>query len=344
MKKILFLLATAGLVWSMIGCDWDSTGEDGGWDSGQVYWVDLSGTYNGSGPGGLLVSEFEYNIAPIGSNTVGVGQTAAPTAVADDTSTVGASQTQLSGTLSTLPVTPGSLTLVMRTNSIDTCGVFVDDGTGGLSGMFNQVGVGVGSINYTTGVWALQLDPPGVLDAANVKATYTYSITGDAPTRTGNPPAGSSVGPIFTAQVTHMSSAIELVDSNGDIFKGRVTGVEPQQTNESDTEREVAQSLSFRATGTSGGKNVEIIGAFQVVQTVYFSQKTENKSGVGGVDSTSGMTEVYRISTYSVSATWMEEGGQRGSFNGVGPSNTKVEMLSNTGTPSSYVYYYYYYW
>jgi hypothetical protein len=342
----------------MIGCDWDSNGEDGGWDSGEAYWVDLSGTYNGSGPGGLLVSEFEYNIAPIGDATNGPGPVVAPTELASDTQTVGAGQTQLSGTLSSLPVTPGSLTIVMRTNSFNTCGVFVDDGTGGLIGSFNfadtnnlsQSGVGVGSINYTTGVWGLQLDSPGVGDAAVAESTYTYSVTANSsttpgsPTGPGNPPAGSSIGPIFAAQVTHMNSAIELVDSYGDIFKGRVTGVEPQTKNESDTEREVAQSLSFRVTGKSGGKNVEIIGAFQVVQTVYFSQKTEHNSRVGGIDRTSGMTEVYRISTYNVSATWMEEGGRRGSFNGVGPSNTKVEMLSNTGTPSSYVYYYYYYW
>jgi hypothetical protein len=41
------------------------------------------------------------------------------------------------------------------------------------------------------------------------------------------------------------------------------------------------------------------------------------------------MTELYRIASYTIDGTWMEDGGTTGSIGGVGPANQRIQIITD---------------
>ncbi len=318
------------------GCDFEETGSDGGWNVSDDL-MDVSGTYSGSGVGGILVSDFGGGPAVTGGGGAG-GAGASMISINDeDGGVIAGTETVVEGEFGYHPgIQPGSVTIVFEGEN--TRGTFTDDGAGGLSGVYN-VGGGVtpkseiGTINYDTGQWTLQMSSPGFVEPMEVSLNYVFNASEaqtvpdtDDDDGDGGGSSGSGSVRIYRFQVAQTGNKITIVDSNGDTYPGTLGSVELQRSgiddddDDDDITEEISRSVQFVAEGQSGGIGVEIVGVFQAAEVVYFNSTTDDE---GNVD----FNEIYRIQSLTISGTWIQDNGVTGSINGVGPSDQRLEAF-----------------
>ncbi len=325
------------------GCDLEETGSDGGWNVSDDL-MDVSGTYSGSGISGLLVSEFDGSPAS-GGGGGGGGGGAGSSMIAindEDGGVIADEETVVEGEFGYHPgIKPGSVTIVFEGPT--SRGTFTDDGAGGLSGVLNLGGgdsprAGTGTMNYDTGIWTLEMSPPGFAENMDVLHNYvinaseaqTVPDTGDGDGNGDGNGDGSGDGSgtlrIYRFQVAQTGNKITIVDSNGDTYAGTLGSVEIQRSgiddddDDDDITEEISRRVQFVAEGQSRGIGVEIVGVFQAAEVVFFNSTTDDE---GDVD----FNEIYRLQSLTISGTWIQDNGVTGSINGVGPSDQRLEAF-----------------
>lgn len=163
-----------------------------------------------------------------------------------------------SRTLSEQPVVAGSV--FVSGGGSET---FRDNGSGGVSGSAG----GSGSINYNTGSMSITyVTPP----SGNLTVSYQYAGSGSSVT-------------LYSFNVQQNGNKVRIVTNRGDTLEGTL-GVAATETvvSESST-NSVATVYQFSASGSSGGKGVQ-------------------------------MTGVFNVANGTMEATWIEDGGKSGSI------------------------------
>ena len=300
MRSVVCRVLPFCLLMFAAGCEWDSSGDDGGW-SDSYSWINFSGLYLGiNGP---IVGGFTYASDDSSTDTVG-------TVVNGEAGgTASAFQTIITGTLANRPgVVPGSVTIVFSaTVANGSSGSFTDDGSGGLSGSVNLVGPdpataqpATGTINYTTGAWTLTLTSPGLLTDATITVSYSYDA-GSATTTTDDSGISVAGGQVDTILVEQVGNRLFFTDSNGNTYEGRFNVV---STAGGDSSGSTAGTVvgSFQVNGTPAGQAVTISGTFTGAYTPANSDSS-GSSGTGGVE-THG-----RLSSRSIEGIWLQPSG-----------------------------------
>jgi hypothetical protein len=302
MKRMLAMATVGAVAVFMSGCEWSGSGSDDGWSSSGIS-SDVSGVYKAA-DGSFLVKKS----APSG-----------PAGVENASESLGTGNgvnATFTKTLDNAPVTRGS---VQVSDGIES---FTDpEGDGSLTGTSG----GNGTINYSSGQITVNFFvSPG--NGKSVLVTYSFPISGTD----DNPAAGSSKN-ILSFNVQQMGNKVRIQDNNGDSYEGALGSAQTaskgsvQNTSDTTAEQNIAEVLQFSAEGSSGGKHTRMTGVFQVNQVVYFSRSfTDNGTGI-----TSTMTELYRIASYTIDGTWMEDGGTTGSIGGVGPANQRIQIITD---------------
>ncbi|MBM4148020.1 MAG: hypothetical protein FJ224_03130 [Lentisphaerae bacterium] len=306
MKKLLaIMLALVPVAVFLAGCEWEATDDEESWNDNVAPWVNFSGIYRGTGPRGYIVSK----------PTPGGSTDEDPTEVAVQNEPAGslpATQTSLSGGFPTakLPIVPGSVTIVMQGAS--SGGSFRDDGSGGLSGRFNLVGIdaptktATGTIDYETGTWALFLDSPGFLEPVNVFLSWTYTVSPSDPVIDDLPP-GNTGAPIFAFTIAQNGNVLTIVDSQGSTFSGQVWGV---------------QTAGGDSTGTTSG---DVIANFQVKGTSAAGIDVTITGALQGYYTAPAGDLVYgTLSGRVINGTWVEDGGKTGDIRGAAEESVNV--------------------
>lgn len=292
MKRLCIYSMVLLLVAFFSGCEWTSSGGSGGW-SDRYSWVNFSGLYRGSG--GALVSEFaaEESAATTTTTTTPTttttdGNTTITTTVVNGESagTAPAFQTSLNGGLNFRPgIVPGSVTFVLNaTTANGSSGSVTDNGSGGLTGFVNLVGPDpttaqpvTGTINYDTGVWAMDLTSPGLLSSAAMFVSYSYnteiasdgggsggSSDSDDDTDSGSTALGIAGGDIYSVQVEQTGNQLTFRLSNGYTLTGQLSVVSLPGGDQ--TGRSAGDvSATYEVSGNIEGSSVKVNGTLSGV-------------------------------------------------------------------------------
>jgi hypothetical protein len=274
-NKYLSIAAAVVSIAFVSGCEWSSGGGASSW-SDAYNWVNFSGTYRGLG-GGVLVTD--YSTTP--------GTPGTTNDIKDQV--VGSTQSGVStysGSLGNVNIRNGSVTI--------TTGIFSlqDDGAGKLSG-----GGKVGTINYGTGAWSIDLQGEFPDAGTPIKASYEYVVEGAS----GSAGAGSGASgvTIYSFVIWQTGEGIQITDNNGSTYNGNfgsVSGTYNGGTNSSPGLGETV-TAQFSAEGVSAaGFRVTMAGNFQGV--------------VGGTDANK------YLENRQMFGTWIEDGGRTGDING----------------------------
>lgn len=233
--KALVGVVTFGLMATIL------TGCEGGWQFGgsaQTYnesgnWWDISGVYVGTS-GKYLVSNYT-GMGAISSNTV--QETIGATVVG---------QTVYSGTLSTIPVTSGTL-------AISITGIAA--GHASTAGAITGTGISTGTVDFNTGFWTITLS---AAPAAVVNITATYNASGSSSTG-----PGSSGVVIHTFNVQQSGNQLIVTDNNGSVYKGSIGATAPNVNTNA-----TYVTYAYDVSGVSAaGYNVQMVGAFYASST-----------------------------------------------------------------------------
>jgi hypothetical protein len=305
MNKLLpfgFVVLTAFII---AGCEWEGINEEESWNT-NVLRLDFSGTYRGTGPKGYMVSD------PAFSGGAGDDEPTVVVVQREPAGTAPAAQTELSGNFPAdkIPIVPGSVTIVMM--GAISAGAFRDDGSGGLNGTFNLVGIdapahiGTGTIDYDTGAWTLALASPGFLEPVNIYLNWSYTISEDAIIPDVLEP-GNSGDPIYSFTVIQTGNLLVFYDSEGAQFEGQIisgAGAAADPTGMTSGEA----IATYQVTGVSqAGYDVTITGTFQGVY--------EAPSSLGGNG---------RLDNRIITGTWVESAGKTGDVQGASDESTAV--------------------
>lgn len=141
---------------------------------------------------------------------------------------------------------------------------FSDNGSGGMVGSSG----GSGNINYNTGAMSITYTVP---PSGGLNVTYQYEGAG-------------STSALFPFTVQQNGNKVRLVTRRGDVLEGSLGVAETATVVSGSSTNTVATVYQFSASGTSGGKGVNMTGVFQTA---------------------AGTME----------ATWVEDGGATGSIN-----------------------------
>jgi len=270
MKKLVcFSIVLVVLGVAFVGCEWTGTSSGEAW-SDNFSWINFSGLYRGSG--GALVRDFGATGSLI------TGQVGSGNIVIVNNENVGtapAAATELNGVLNNRPgIVPGSVTIALNPPTPQgSAGSVTDNGAGVLTGSFNLVGIDpsterpmTGTINYDTGAWTLTLTSPGLLTAANIRASYAYdgSIgTGGGGTG-GNGGTDIVGGSINSIQVEQLGNKLTFTTSNGHVLTGQLSVVTlPGGDRTGRSAGDV--SATYEVRGEIGGQRVKIAGTFSGV-------------------------------------------------------------------------------
>jgi hypothetical protein len=305
MKSMMYRIVPFCLLMFVVGCEWSSSGSDGSWDD-SYSWVNFSGLYLGiNSP---IVGGFVYTTAA-GSTTDSTATTTGTVVNNEAGGTATAFQTIITGTLGNHPgIVPGSVTIVFSaTVANGSSGSFTDDGSGGLSGSVNLVGPdpssaqpATGTINYTTGVWTLNLTSPGLLTDATITVSYSY----DSGLATTSPtaPGGISIagGQVDTMLVQQVGNRLFFRDSNGNTYEGTFSVV---STAGGDASGGSAGAVtgSYEVTGTPAGQAVTISGTFT---GTYTPPNSDTSSGSSTPNETHG-----QLASRTIVGIWMQPSG-----------------------------------
>jgi hypothetical protein len=236
MIRARFSLLTACAWFLVMGCSWESgdSGDFTAWND-SYNWVNFSGVYRAPS-GGLIVTD--YNGTPGSTETT-------VTSPQDTLGTSVASQHTYSGTLANRPVSAGSMT-------VDCVGFhFADNGSGTLVG---SVAGTSGTINYTTGVWTLNLGALDFGEGNRIAVTYKY-VEGAT---TGSTDPGNTGPGIYSFVVAQTGNILRFTDSSGARYEGYISGVSTPGGNPTDTSAgntTTAGTSGSGATGTTANQN-----------------------------------------------------------------------------------------
>ena len=322
-QKALVTVLGVGTI-GLVGCEWG--GGQGGTDSGIA---NFNGNYQANG--GYLVSEYTVAAVSASSNTTGyVAYTG------EDGGSTGINKASLAGKTQHGTVKPGSVTIVLG----GVGGSAHDNGSGGMVGTF-VLGVTnknvTGSFEYSTGVWTLQMDAPGLPSPQNIFLNYLAAGGGSSGSGGGTP--GSSGVSIFAFNVQQSGSNLKIVDNNGSIYQGslgdvRTTGNLGSASQGATFVNGDQVIASFSASGTSAaGIHVNLVGNFQ--GTAQGVSTVSTRSG-STITRTTSMALTDRI----IVGTWIEDGGKTGNISGISPASADISLGTNivintTGTTTT---------
>ena len=275
------------------GCEFQSTGTDGGYND-DLSWADFSGVYRPGSGQSYIVSDFSgtpsgtEDTTVEGSDIVGIGN--------------GLDST-FSATLTEVP-TKGSLTVYYSGESLTD-----PEGDGTLAGG----GLGAnGTISYDTGSLNVEFAGFPVADE-EIVATYLYYQAGSVQ----NPSPGSS-DEIRTLTVSQQGSSLTFVDSNGAQYTGYITGMSTPGGLISNT---VQDAVGFEVTATfevsgvsASGIGVTIVGTFQ-------GEYTDNSDTISNYIINRGMQ-----------GTWIEDNGTTGDVVGYSTDIAVQNTSSSSST------------
>lgn len=373
-----WLLATglAALAVLIGGCEWESSGDAGSWNS-NYNWLDFSGVYSDAGQGVLVkdaATAFDISsilvvseLLAFASDTLtsysggfahdgivpgsvllsagsinfiddGEGGLASPegwgAVTSENGGTGDGAKTSFNGVTVNHPVVAGTLTIQAGGTS------FTDDGTGTLI----SSGAGGGTVTYATGAWAIDLGGFPLSAGEDVTVTYqfsTSSMSGSIVYSTGAYafnlqglalPAGTSISvtyrykqntssqdlsgssgtPIYTMTILQTGEKLRIIDSNGNVFDGRLYDVNTTAGNV--TEPPTTQVTSD--TGQSGLQG-EVVASFYAEGQAYGQWITIEGTMVGNLIGTTANTMFDR----HMNGTWRESGGMVGVFFGSAASD-----------------------
>lgn len=318
MKHLTACFVAIWLIMGSTGCDWDWNSSDDGW-SDSYSWVNFAGTYRGNGT--YLVSTYSTTTTSTDTAT-GTWQ--------DGPVTVASGVTVFSGVLTYKPVS-GSVTLVAYSTATGAAaGSLRDNGSGGLTGSFNQDDVqnpqytATGTIDYTNGRWTVYLGRSGGFNrTVGVYASYTYNIgsgsnTGGGSTDSGSAASGKS---IYSFVVSQAGQKVYLTDNNGKVYAGKFGTV-------SFTADNLNTSTSGTGTGTSGSTTTTTTGEVIASFTAY------GYSAAGYYVTITGTFQGYyssdaRMINRIITGTWVEKNGKTGNISG------KADAASSTTTTTT---------
>ena len=319
------LVALMGI--GLVGCEWGGGGDDNSWnDSSSI--ANFSGNYQANGS--FLVSDYTATES-VSSSTTSGGVTY--NTYSEDGGNTGANRVSLSGRTGHGLVKPGSVVIVFGGVS----GSAYDNGSGGMAGSYvlgaTNLPVTGGHIEYDTGVWTLQLAPPGLPVSQSITISYSAAgvATSDSSTDTSGGTGGASSFAIYSFNVQQSGNKVKIIDNNGSVYEGslgdvRTTGNLSSSTSGSGLVAGDQVIAPFSAAGRSkSGMHVNMVGNFQ--GTV---------AGVTSVSESSGSTTTiktsFALTSRVIQGTWIEDGGQTGNINGVSPSSASVSFSSATST------------
>lgn len=278
------------------GCEFQSTGTDGGYNS-DLSWANFSGVYRPGSGQSYIVSDFSGTPAGTDGVTVDGSQVIAQGNGVDSS---------FSATLTDAPISVGSLTVYYGGESLTD-----PEGDGTLAGSLGASG----TINYNTGSLSVQFAGFPAPDE-DVIATYLYYQEGTVQ----NPSPGSS-DEIRTLTVSQQGSSLVFVDSDGAQYTGDITGMSTPGGLISNTVQEAVGfevTATFEVSGVSAsGIGVTIVGTFQSEYEVDSDQTGPTISG-------------YLVDR-SVQGTWIEDSGVTGDVKGY---STDVAVTVTTADSS----------
>ncbi len=329
--KYLFqnvLVAFAGI--ALVGCEWGGSGDSSSWnDSTSI--ANFSGSYQANG--GYLVSD--YSVSG-GSSTTTSDGTTYTTYTGEDGGDTGANRVSLSGRTVHGLVKAGSVTIIFGGVS----GSAYDDGSGVMKGSYvlgsTNLAVTGGHFEYDTGVWTLQLAPPGLPVSQSI--SINYAAAGAATSSGSSSSSGSGSGAsggisIYSFNVQQSGNKVKIIDNNGSVYEGSLGDVKTTGNASSGTTGATFVDgdqviAPFSAAGKSAaGVYVNIAGNFQ--GTV---------SGVTTLSEANGSTVTtktsFSLGSRVILGTWIEDGGKSGNIKGISSSASSVSFSSTTSTNS----------
>jgi len=317
------LVALMGI--GLVGCEWGGGGSDNSWnDSGSI--ANFNGNYRAAN--GYLVSEYTSTVsAPTTS-----GGITYVTYTGENAGTTGGNRVSLAGKTQFGVVKPGSVTIVLG----GVGGSAHDNGSGGMIGTFvlgvTNLAVS-GSFEYDTGVWTLQLAPPGLTSSQSITLNYTAAgaATGGGGSSGGSGSGASGGISIYAFNVQQSGNRISIVDNNGSVYSGSLGDV--KTTGNMGSGSSVATFVDgdqviapFSAAGNSkSGMHVNMAGNFQ--GTVSGVAVVSEKSGASTITKTS-----FSLGNRVILGTWIEDGGKTGDIKGLAGSAASVSLSSTTST------------
>jgi hypothetical protein len=327
MKHLIRNAMVALMGIGLVGCEWGGGGDDNSWNSsGSI--ANFSGNYQANGS--YLVSEYTATEG-VSSSTTSGGVTY--NTYSEDGGNTGANKVSFSGRTGHGLVKPGSVVIVFGGVS----GSAYDNGSGGMAGSYvlgvTNSPVTGGHFEYDTGVWTLQLAPPGL--PVNQSITISYSAAGVATDDGSDDDSGGTGGAssfaIYAFNVQQSGNKVKIIDNNGSVYEGslgdvRTTGNLSSSSSGSGLVAGDQVIAPFSAAGRSkSGMHVNMAGNFQ--GTV---------AGVTSVSEASGSTTTiktsFALTSRVIQGTWIEDGGQTGNINGVSPSSANVSFSSTIST------------
>ncbi|NQU38888.1 MAG: hypothetical protein HQ523_02955 [Lentisphaerae bacterium] len=246
-----------------------------------------------------------------------------------------AGQTSFSGVVPNHPVVAGTVTIVVggTTFQDDGSGTLTPNNAAGLSGtfayetgawsikmaaapaagttvwvtyQFSSVSMS-GSVIYTSGAYAINLQGLALAATDTITVSYRYSRNVSA-----SDISGSTGNPIYTITLLQTGEKLRIIDSNGNVYDGRLYDVNSTAGDLT----EVPSSDVTADTGDSGLQG-EIVASFYAEGAAYGQWVTMDGTFVGNLISTTENTMFNR----HMNGTWRESGGKVGVFFGSAASD-----------------------
>lgn len=277
---------------AVVGCEFDSTGTDGGYND-DLAWADFSGIYRPASGQNYVVSDF-----------TGTPGTDGETVEAEEVVAVGNGiDSTFSTTLDNAPISVGSLTVYYGDESL------VDpEGDGTLSGG----GLGAsGTINYETGTLSVEFAGFPAPDE-EVIANYLYYREGTAE----NPSPGST-DEIRSLTVSQQGSALTIVDSNGGQYTGQIITMSTPGGLISNV---TASSVGFEVTATFEVNGISVSGVGVTIVGTFQGEYTDEPGTMSDF-----------IYNRGIQGTWIEDNGRTGNIVGYA-SDIAVQISNSYDT------------
>ncbi len=314
-RALVTMVAVSMLFGFVAGCEWTGSGSDGTW-SDQYNWVNFSGVYKPIS-GGILVQSHAYAAATAaGTNSVATVRRRVTETIGTGT---GGSRS-FSSTLGHAPVASGSIFVT------DGFEAFQDVPTPGT--LAGDKG-GTGSINYNTGAISVtfNLDPGAGIA---IQCTYEYdealgSGSGSSSSSSSSSPQGSSLA-VYSLSVFQQGNLLEMTDNNGALYKGKMGSLASSGgANQGQVADGSTVTAQFSANGISAnGRGIKIVGT---LQGRYQAGTSSGSSG-----SSSGTATSWLLTSRTMQATWIEDGGQfTGDITAVAPT-APVTAIASTNS------------
>ena len=321
MKRIAWVgVLTTVLAIGLVGCEWETGSGTDSWSS-SYNWVSFSGTYR-SAAGGLLVTDYTTTPSTPGSTNVMM-------VAGESQGSYTTNQTAFSGKLKSGNIVPGSANLTFGDWESAQ-----DNGNRVLEGS-----MGKGTIDYVSGTWTYKtsssLNFPTVGDS--IKASYAYQVSNSG---VGGGARPGSTGSIFSFVVVHEGQNLTLTDSNGAVYKGKISEIRSTSG---------AQNTDIGQVGDDETANDYV--SQHAKYTYYESPLPEDGdviiasfecSGISDANVAVRITGVFQgtvangvFTGRTLSGTWIEATGKTGDINGQTTSLPITTVTADTGAADS---------